>query len=575
MKKPITIALALLAFASVAQYNNTYDVNGNNDFLEPSFVITNNKAESFALSIAYDAPGVPRTDYFIITKHACDGKVIYNNRIYPNNSTTDGITNVEALIATDDGGMFIAGYHYDDDRHIEQPMLVKVDGAGNLAGTTHIYYVNQQSIANSQINKISLCRVFDDEEENYFIVASGDSDHNPGNDVVTNVIKVNNNGDMMWSYKYYTNDEGHEFKREYPGDIDFSPKRRAYMIAGYRYVVYPDKENTMYFLEIDKNGSFIDFRTLYSKSVPIDQDMVYDKKMDRFAVTFTHEKDGYVPGTSSVIGFIQVDPAMNFYNPKYIWHSQGASHNGRSISLCASSNEYVIGAGIYDPDMGINNPSLVKVDNTGVPSWFARYNINDDAYFGHHATTFNCFDKKAEEYVMVNEQNTDLRMIRPNVIGNVCGAVYYDPRVEKYETKDKRYECQIEKQGKYVAYDPYQKEWKPKARACKEPGESYRTANVTTGVAQINNADNAVAMYPSVISLDNARLTMENNSDASVKIEMYNIAGQLILSNNQIATGKSEVELNANGNLSQGIYLLKVYDAKGTLATTTKLVITK
>lgn len=574
MKKAITLSLALLTFASIAQYNNTYDVNANSDNLTPAFVITNKKAESITVSFASDSPTAPRKDYFILTKHDEFGTVIYNNRIDPFNEPTDGLTHVEALIQTDDDGVLVAGYHYDDGNFIEQPFLLKVDVSGNVQWVK-LYYVNKKPIFNSQLNKISLCRVFDDPTENYFIVGSGDSDYKPGQDVATNVIKVDFKGKLIFSYKYYnTIPTQFSLVRDYPGDIDYSTADKMYMITGFRQDLTNNNvgSRVMYYLGINSVGNVVTkFLTLTSKSTPLDQDLVYDPNTKVFATVFTHEKSSYVTGMNSQIGFITVDAILNIANPKVLYHKYGSDHNGRSISL-SNTGEYIIGSGTLDNNTNLlHNPALQKVDASGNPSSaYYRYNVDDEVIFGHHANSYNSstFD---EEYVMVNLHKDDLRVIRTDVNFKACGAVKYEALVDKYTPIQSFYTYKPKQVGTLKDYKVYEKLFFPDYRKCENDASSYRT----TGISKVTVDENTMILYPSVMTLANANLTVENNSATTVKMEVRTITGQLILADNELATGKTQVSLNQGGNLSVGMYLVKIYSADGSLNHTSKILITQ
>lgn len=572
MKKTITLALAMLTFASVAQYNNTYDINNSSSDIKPAFVITNKKAESITVSYGKAATG-PDIDYFIVTKHDPFGGVIYNNNIFPYFFPTDGITNVEALIQTDDEGLLIAGYYYENEKHVEQPILIKLDVKGNFEWS-RIYYVNKYPIISADIGKISLCRVADEEKECYFIVAASNSDASPELDVATNVIKVDADGAMIFSKKYYDTG-GSPFKilREYPGDIEFAKKYGMYMITGYRQQYDLTKGHVMFYFGIDKDGAVITkYLTMASKSVPVDQDMIYDEKNDVFATTFTHAKQGFVVDPATVIGLVTIEPNLNVTHMMYYWHQQGYENNGRSISLC-SSGEYLIGEDIYDKEANIHNPGWLKVKPDGTP-WAAifSYNIKDNVIFGHHATSYNPYSGK-DEYVLVNEQKTDLRVIRTEDNGNACGIVKWETIFEKYDAKMETYAYEGKDVGDYKKYKIKYKIFEPDYRKCSDNADSYRLM-APTGITQLNDAENGMVMYPSVMSSTDARLTVVNNAGAEVKLEVRNITGQLI-SSNQVASGKNEIQLNTNGNLSEGIYLVKVYDINGSITTVNKILITK
>ncbi len=573
MKKTITLALAMLTFASVAQYNHTYDINNASSDIKPSFVITNKNAESITVSYGKAATN-PDIDYFIVTKHDASGGVIYNNNIFPYFFPTDGITNVEALIQTDDEGVLIAGYHYDNEKHVEQPIVIKLNVKGDFEWS-RIYYVNKYPIIGSEIGKISLCRVADEEKECYFIVAAGNSDANPKVDVATNVIKIDDNGGMIFSKKYYdVNGSAFKILREYPGDMEFAKEHGMYMITGYRQQYGLTKGHVMYYFGIDKDGTVITkYLTMASKSIPVDQDMIYDAKNDVFATAFTHMKQGLETGPASLMGLVTIKPNLSVTNTMYYWHQQGYENNARSISL-ASSGEYLICEDIYDLDAGgIHNPGWLKVAPNGTP-WAAifSYNVLDNTVFGHHATSFNPFSGK-DEYVLVNEQKTDLRVIRTIDLGNACGIVKWKSLEGKYEAKLNTYAYEGKDVGELKKYEIKYKIFEPDYRKCSgDDTPSYRS--IATGVAQGNDAENTMVMYPTVMSSADARLTVQNNAAASVKLEVYTITGQCI-SSSHVTPGRHEIQLNTNGNLSEGIYLVKCYGTNGSLTTTNKILITK
>lgn len=572
MKKTITLALALLTFASVAQYNHTYDINASSSDIKPAFVISNKKAESITVSYGKAATG-PDIDYFIVTKHDAYGGVIYNNNIFPYFFPKDGITHVEALIQTDDEGVLVAGYHYDNEKFIEQPILIKLDVNGNFEWS-RIYYVNKYPIIRADIGKISLCRVADEEKECYFIVAAGNSDANPELDVATNVIKVDVNGDMIFSKKYYdTNGSPFQILREYPGDVEFAKKYGMYMITGYRQQHALTKGNVMFYFGIDKDGIVITkYLTLASKSIPVDQDMIYDEKNDVFATAFTHVKQGLEPVPSTLMGLVTIQPNLTVTNMMYYWHQQGYENNGRSISLC-SSGEYLICEDIYDKEADIHNPGWLKVKPDGTP-WAAifSYNVKDNAVFGHHTTSFNPISGD-DEYVLVNEQKTDLRVIRTDENGKACGIVKWETLYGKYEAKMETYAYEGKEVGEYKKYEVKYKIFDPEYRKCSDDASSYRSL-ATTGIEKQNTGENVMVMYPSVMSSNDARLTVLNNTEAAFTLEVRNVAGQLI-SSSRVSSGKNEIQLNSNGNLSEGIYLVKIYNASKSVTTVNKILITK
>lgn len=134
------------------------------------------------------------------------------------------------------------------------------------------------------------------------------------------------------------------------------------------------------------------------------------------------------------------------------------------------------------------------------------------------------------------------------------------PTKEKMLVIIKKYEI------KYKIFDP-------EYRKCSDDASSYRSV-AATGIEKQDNGANVMVMYPSVMSSTDARLTVVNTTEAAFTLEVHSIAGQLI-SSSQVSSGKNEIELNGNGNLSEGIYLVKVYDANRSVTTVNKILITK
>jgi hypothetical protein len=566
MKAPITLALGLMTLFSAAQFNWTYNINGNTDRLNPSFVIVNSQNEAISVSNGSDG----QSNYFILTKTTSNGPVKCNCIIRPG-SSSEGFIHVEALHETLDNDVIVGGYYYKDVQNIvEQPFLAKFDNNGTLQWFK-IYDVNQKQIVRSNINKVSLCRVHDEDREAYFFVVSGDSDHNPGVEVATNVLKVDGGGNLMFSHKYYdVNPINLRDIREYPGDIEFSERHKQYLITGHReHAKNGTYEELMYYFAIDRNGVVYNsgnYTTLASKSKPIDQDMIYSKDKDNFPTVFTHENNQYVSGVQSLIGYIKMDINLNFSSPKMIWHNNGVSHNGRSISHSDRNGEYYLGVGIFDPfSTSTHNPALQRVQNDGTPiGYFMRYNVKDDVYFGHHTMS-----AITNELVLVNEHKTDLREIWTDPNGKACGMKEYEHKYDTYTPQQVFYRYDYKTQGKQRNYKPKQECFNPEYRKCENDASHYRT----TGIRQWNMDNENIALYPSVLNSQQSYLTLENNTGSDVKVEVRNIAGQLIFNAEQIGAGKNEINLGTNGNLATGIYLVNIFNTQGQLSNSTKIII--
>jgi hypothetical protein len=567
MKTPITLGLGLLALVATAQpFNNTYDINLNSDRLSPAYVITNGQNE--AISVSNGTNG--QANYYILTKIDRFGNPIYNNIVNAINAPVDGFIHVEALHETLAGNVLVAGYYYKSQTPmVESPFLSCFDALGNCLWT-RIYPVNQTKIFGVETNKVSICRVYNDLVENYFLVFAGDSEGHPGVGVATNVIKVDVNGTLLFSHKYYNTNTTVASVREYPGDIEFSPADRIYMITGSR---WENNVPTMFYFGIDNNGNTsTPFMTLQSNSTPIDPDMIYDPATSSFPTAFTHENSSYVPGVPSQIGFIRVNTAMGIFSPRVIWHQAGSRHNGRSISATNRAGEYMLGAGVLDnAGTFMNNPALVRINAGGItiPPMY-RYNILDDVYFGHH-TWDNFNPNPNNEFVLIGEHRTDMREIRTDnvILGEACGVRQYSPIHQPYSPIQKSYQYDYRKQNGMIPYQVKENHKLPPYRKCVNNAASYRT----TGIAQWSMDNENIALYPSVLSSQQNYLTLENNTGSEVKVEIRNIAGQLIFSAEQIGAGKNEINPGIHGHLPTGIYLVNVFNSQGQLSNSTKIIV--
>jgi hypothetical protein len=576
MKTKISILLALFAFALNAQiWNKTFNINGNKDFLSPSFVIGTRDLGSASVSWANNSPTTPRLDYFIVTKQDENGNTIFNNRIFPNNSPKDGFTEVKAMIEMEDKCILIAGYYYYDDSYIMQPFLVKIDANGTYQWTRW-YPVNSTDFKGHQFNKISLARVEDDEKENYFIVSCADSDANPDRDEVVNVIKVDADGNLIWTKKYFDYEEHHYSFSNRPGDIAFSKEDKMYMITGWRQEAGRSLEDKMFFFGIDRDGNVVTyFKTLAVPGVPYNQDMVFDPNTRYFAVAFTHgDLDPNVYNfTYSTVGLVTIDANLNVNLHKMYWHIDAKENRGFSISL-SESTDYVIGCDTYDGNYRGRNPSLMRVSNTGILMRIRKYNIQDDALFGHHCNTFNR-SNGTEGFVLVAENKTDLRVIRTDQDFYTCGERDYCRITEDYDFKEELFKYYPKEIGDIKKYEAKVKELRPKERECSDFNwESYRAANTTGIVTTLSANESGLTIYPSQISLSKPVLTINNPNDADLTLQLLDINGKLVYSKTTIENGVNTLNLSGN-SLSEGVYLVKYQDKNGSLSGTQKIIISK
>jgi hypothetical protein len=424
MKKILILATLIILFKpGFSQYNHTYDINGSAQLLTPGFVISTSDRGTVAISNGYAGS----SEYLILTKHDFYGNTVFNNRIDPAIINTDGLYNAKALHETYDRGILIAGYwHTVSNPLIVQPFLMKVDGSGNLLWCK-IYPVNTNLITSIGRNKISIHRVMDapSNPESYLIVANSASDVRAG-DVAVNVLRVTNNGTLIWSNKYYDTAGLSNFLSiwDIPGDIAYSPVDNVYMITGWRTQNDGLMHERMFFFTINSNGILQSpFTVIQLPCNPSNEDMIYDINNNVFAVSYIHSASlGH--SVSSGIGLITIDAAMITYLARVYWNDHHLENYGNSISL-ADQGDYVIGSNaIVGPQQfSISNPTLLKVDNSGSPIFYQRYNILDNVinFFHCNSTNGNTF---GQEYTLINNQTNvnDLRVIRTDINGRVCGS---------------------------------------------------------------------------------------------------------------------------------------------------------
>jgi|GEM_PF-1602158 len=575
MKTKISILLALFSYMLNAQFNNTYDINANTDYLVPSFNIPTKDLGSVAVSWGLDAPSSPRTDYFFLTKHDAGGSVVFNVRIDPAVPTVDGFTHVKALIETEDKGILVAGYYYYDNSFTMIPFLVKVDASG-IYQWSKFYPISSNNFTGWQFNKISLCRVEDDSDETYFIVSSAESDARAG-DAAISVIKVKNNGSMIWHKKYYDANlftNPYAVVRDIPGDIAFSPDYGMYMITGWRQQWVFFQEDRIFFFGIDKDGNTLTpYKSIDVPGYPFGEDMIYDPNTQLWAITYTHGNTNYSgdPNVASGIGLITIDQALNLYLRKFYWHKEGLENYGVSISL-SDNKDYVIGCFVYeDFPLQKRNPALLKVDNSGNPIFFKRYNYKDDVIFGHHCMSYNP-NTLIEEYVLIGEHNTDLRVIRTDINGDVCGAVKYEPQVKDFHEKEEWFKYYYKENGYDKDYTPQTKDINPEYRKCDGDGSSYREASVVS-IKKENKNGTSLSIYPSILTVSNPVLTLDNTSGADLSVQVMDISGRIILNNVTLGAGKNNIELNGN-KFSKGTYLIKFSALDGSVYGSRKLILT-
>lgn len=557
MKIKISILGLLISCMLRAQFNNTYDINGNSDYLLPSFVIPTSDMGCISVSYGIDAPAAPRNDYFILTKLNATGNVVFNKRFETVSTPTDGLIYTSALYETPDLGILVAGYYYVTNVGAK-PFLMKVDANGNHLWT-RIYNVE----SSPRFNKISICRVENDVTESYFIVSSSVPDVGSSTGVTVNVIKVDANGSMLISRKYHdTNSYGYTEIRDYPGDIAFSPQSGIYMITGWRQQWGLVQEDRMFFFGIDQNANIVTtYKFVEVPGYPHNQDMIYDPNTQQWAIAYTHGNTGFSgdPVVASGIGLIAIDASLNVILNKFYWEPKVTENYGMSISLCPNG-DYVIGNhhATNPPAIVASYPSLLKVDNTGAPIWFKTYNVKDLNFTsGHHCMIYDSSSGVLEEYVIITQNSTDLRAIRTDFNGDACGQITSTLGVldvKPIETTTDYY--QLDQLGDML-YVPASFSILPPFRRCTAASyDAYREGQVT-GLNTGSPEESGLTIYPTSISLSEPVFSITNESEELFSLLVTDISGKVILTSYTIEKGENKINLNGI-TLTPGIYFLKI-----------------
>ncbi len=567
--KTLTLLLGILlcGFRLSAQFNNTYDNNYNSDQLYHGRVIETSDLGTVFLSMS-SGGGV---HYAMASKIDQFGNPVWNKKILPFDPTTEFITETAALVEMDDQGILIAGFIYTT-AGTRAPLTIKLDASGSFVWS-HYYDVNSNYV--SSHNKISIIRVEDDPAESYFIVANSSNDYQSGYCAV-NVIKVDINGDMIWSKKYYDvlMNAGFSTVRDVPGDIAYSPANNLYMISGWRQQWVFGMSSEMFFFGIDLNGDLLtQFKTIQTPGYPFGQDMVYNPALDVFAVTYTHGNTNYAAQLceASGIGLLTIDASLNIGFSNYYWPDEGYENYGYSISLGEYGKTYIIGCFNYRYDCispnGYRNPALLKVWFDGSPIWYARYNILDDASFGIGSSITCTGASGSEEYLLVSENNTDSRVIRTDINGKACGVVFYNVLVIPYVPVDTYYNYYWDPQFQNLDYFPFVVDEKIPYRDCDSAGtwDYYSAEDTGSGSGTI-----AISGQHQ-LSSNASEITITNESNTTSTVEIYNIAGTLVMQG-QIAPEARTVPLKS-ADLSTGMYIVRFKDLNGKLISTDKIIV--
>ena len=203
-----------------------------------------------------------------------------------------------------------------------------------------------------------------------------------------------------------------------------------------------------------------------------------------------------------------------------------------------------------------------------------KYNIYDDVLFGHHCNTRNAITGE-EEYVLVNENNTDLRVIRSDINFKTCGARDYE-RIEKdYDYKEELFKYYPKEIGDIKKYEAKVKKLDPEERECFDFNyDSYRGANTTGIASNVTETKTGITIYPTLISSLNPKLTINNTNESALNIQVIDVTGKLIYKNTNVVNGITTISLSTS-EIAEGVYLVKYQDANGSVSGTQKIIVTK
>ncbi len=567
----LIFTLLLICIGSIAQFDNTYDVNFTPSSLAPGRIIETSDGGTVFVNSSYGS----NIGYFVATKLDPGGSVIWSRTIMPFAPLTENIYNVTALVETDDNGILIAGF-INYNQNMPRPIAVKLNSSGVFLWC-QMYDVNTAPVAALNQNKISIIRVQDDPNESYFIVSNSYAEiNNSNNSTAVNVIKIDANGGMIWSKKYYDWNwaSSYPIVRDIPGDIAFSPADNLYMITGRREQWTVSATHEMFFFGIDMDGNLLTpFKTITTPGYPAEQDMVYNPTNNRFGISLLHGNTGYSgdPCVVSGIGLVEIDAGLTIWLANFYWpFTDGVENYGHSISLGSGGAEYVIACFNYKSgdcgSTGTRVPAFLKIDApSGNPMWFMRYHLNDSCVLGRGSST-TCIATGAEEYILVAENNNQATVIRTDINGKTPNGCFEPDHVQvlPYDYQETWYEYFTKENGVYYHYLPRDFKVSPPHYKCVE--ENFYWAEET------NSGTGHIAISGQhQLSSNASEIIITNESTTTSTVEIYNIAGTLVMQG-QLAAAAPTVPLK-NVELSTGMYIVRFKDLNGKLISTDKIIV--
>lgn len=179
---------------------------------------------------------------FFMSKISKSGDAIFQYSYNADNLTGFYSPNI---YQTKDSGYLVLGHFYDNVSHKEKSLILKLNSTGDI--------VWNRLFSNN--NNLRLYDMVENENEDIFIY--GNYYKSNPEEIKTVIIKLNNNGDLIWSKKYYKTNESSYYKIE---GLEIEDNNLVFII----------NDNKLYFNKIDFDGNItlcksVDSYTQYSK----------------------------------------------------------------------------------------------------------------------------------------------------------------------------------------------------------------------------------------------------------------------------------------------------------------------
>jgi hypothetical protein len=110
----------------------------------------------------------------------------------------------------------------------------------------------------------------------------------------------------------------------------------------------------------------------------------------------------------------------------------------------------------------------------------------------------------------------------------------------------------------------------PNFRRCNLSPDTYRES-----LSDKNKIDSELYFYPNLLSSSTGKITLVNNTNDDIAMEIWDVNSRRIYLNGSIAPGTHSIELNQQNSIVSGFYLTKFLNKDGSLIKSQRMAIVK